>query len=177
MTARLDARPEAHEYAPYYGRYISLLPAGDLLVTLRRQHEETTAMLARVNDANGGTRYEPGKWSIKEVIGHVIDTERIFAYRALRIARGDTTPLPGFEQDDFVRGADFDERAWASLMAELAAVRASSLALLEGLTDEQQRRMGTASGTPMSARAAACIIGGHERHHAAILRERYLPLL
>ena len=177
MTARLDVRPEAHEYAEYYGRYISKIPAGNLLETLRRQHDETMTLLAGVSDANGGTRYEPGKWSIKEVLGHIIDTERIFAYRALRFARRDATPLPGYEQDDFVREGGFDARPMASLLAELGAVRASSLALLESFTDEQLSHMGTASGFPLSVRAAVHIIAGHERHHQAILRASYLPLL
>ena len=165
--------PASGEYPPYYGRYAGLVPAGDVRETLAAQHAATDALLAGLSEADGDRRYAPGKWSVKEVVGHLADTERVFAYRMLAFLRGDATPLPSFEQDGYVAGGAFDGRTLASLRAEVAAVRAATLALVRSATAEQALRRGTASGGGFTARAYAWIIAGHERHHLAILRERY----
>jgi uncharacterized damage-inducible protein DinB len=167
------SRPEPDEYAPYFGRYIVEAGTADPLTTLREQLETTPALFASAGEARAGYRYAPGKWSIREVLGHLADTERIFSCRALRLARADATPLPAFDQNDFMAAADFDSRPLASLIGEWDAVRRASLALFESLGDEALRRRGTVSDGPMSARALAWIIAGHERHHLSVLRERY----
>ncbi len=167
-------RPEPTEYNAYYEKYVSLVPDGDIVETLTRQHDETRRLFSAVPESKGGHRYAPGKWTLREMIGHVIDTERVFAYRALRIARNDKTALPGFEQDDFIAGANFDSRTIADLVEEFSTVRQATLSLLRPLPAEAWLRVGTASGNPLSARAAAWIIAGHELYHHAILTERYL---
>jgi len=166
--------PEEREYNPYYQRYVSLVPQGDIVQTLESQWNQTRALLASIPEERGTYRYEPGKWSIKEVLGHLIDAERIFSYRALRIARGDATPLPGFEQDDYVRTGHFDSLSLSSLIEELSAVRRATVLMLRHLQPEAWTRMGTASTYPVSVRAIAWIIAGHELHHRAVLKERYL---
>jgi hypothetical protein len=168
-------RPEAGEYVAYYGRYIAAVPDGDLLALLRDQLAETEALLREVGESRGSYRYAPGKWSVKEIVSHVADSERIFAYRMLRIARGDRTPLPGFEQDDYVAPSAADGRALAELAAELRSVRAATVTLLGGLPPEALVRRGIANNDEVSVRALAWIIAGHERHHARMIRERYLP--
>lgn len=167
-------RPQPGDHDPYYDRYVSLVPEGDVLALLRDQLEETRSLLVGLTDEQAAHRYAPGKWSVKEVAGHVTDTERVFAYRALRAARGDATPLPGFEQDDFVAHGGFDGRSLGSLFEELAAVRSASLALFQSFDAEALARRGTASGAGFAVRAIPFILAGHERHHLRILRERYL---
>ncbi|HYE16440.1 MAG TPA: DinB family protein [Pyrinomonadaceae bacterium] len=173
-SASSAERPGAGEHAPYYERYVSLVPDGDVVATLGRQFAETRALLEGISEEKAGSRYAEGKWSIKELVGHLIDAERVFAYRALRFSRGDTTPLPGFEQDDYVRAADFDSRTLRSLALEFEHVRASTILMLQGLGAEAWGRRGTASDSEVSVRALAYIIAGHELHHVRILRERYL---
>ncbi|WP_426492233.1 DinB family protein [Hymenobacter sp. 102] len=168
--------PAATEYAPYYHTYVKLIP-GDPLDALRQQPRELRQLLAGLTEEQGTFRYAPGKWSIKENLVHMLDTERIFAYRALRIGRGDTTPLPGFEQDDYVPVSGADARSFTDILAEYDAVRAATLSLLESFTAEAVSRQGTASGQPVSVRALAYILPGHEAHHLTLLRERYLPVL
>lgn len=175
-TTSTAARPGAGEYAPYYEKYVSLVPAGDIVETLRRQSSDTLALLGGVDDARALSRYEPGKWSVKEVVGHILDSERVFAYRALRFARGDETPLPGYDQDAYVSAANFDARPLASLAADFGRVRASTVSLFESLDPEAWTRRGVANENPASVRAIAHIIAGHELHHVRILRERYLQL-
>ena len=172
--ATLSRRPAATEFAPYYARYIDPVPDGDVVATLEAQLAETLALLGGIPEPRGTHRYAPDKWSIKEVVGHVSDSERIFAYRALRIARFDETPLAGYDQDPYVAAGQFDARAIADLAAELAAVRRATLALLRGLPGAAWDRRGTANGVGVSVRALAWIIAGHERHHVRLLRERYL---
>jgi DinB superfamily len=167
-------RPTTDEYAPYYGTYINKVPERDLVDLLSQQIEETSILLASISEAQASMAYATGKWSIKEVVGHLSDTERIIAYRALRIARGDVTPLPGFEQDDYVRTAGFDSRQLADLIDEFRSVRAATLSLLCTLDATALQRHGVANGMPVSVRALAYIIAGHERHHVEILRTRYL---
>ena len=174
MSATAPARPGSDEYAPYYEKYTSLVPEGDVVETLRRQAAETLALLRSVDEEQAGSRYEPGKWSVKEVVGHVIDTERIFAYRALRFARGDRTELPGFEQDGYIENAEFDRRTLRDLAEEFEHVRGATLKLFGSLSPEAWLRRGTASGNQVSVRALAYIAAGHEAHHVNILRTRYL---
>ncbi|HTS65738.1 MAG TPA: DinB family protein [Candidatus Acidoferrales bacterium] len=174
MADLLIAKPQPGDFAPYYARYIDLVPDGDVIGTLATQIHGTVSTLQAVSEADSLKRYAEGKWSIREVVGHMIDTERIFAYRALRFARNDQTPLPGFEQDDYIGPARFDARPWAGLIAELEALRESNLAMFRGFDHDAWKRHGLASNNPMSVRAVAYTIAGHERHHMRILRERYL---
>jgi uncharacterized damage-inducible protein DinB len=174
MSATAPARPEAGEYAPYYEQYVALVPAGDIIETLERQIADTLALLRSVPEDRAGSSYEPGKWSIKEVVGHVCDGERIFTYRALRIARGDRTPLPGYEQDDYTRAANFNARTLSNIADEFARVRAATVSLFRSFDAEAWQRRGIANDNEVSARAIAHITAGHELHHVGILRERYL---
>jgi DinB family protein len=165
--------PAATEFAPYYGRYIDLVPAGDVVRMLETQIATTLAEFGAVGEERGGRPSAPGKWSLKQVVGHMADTERVFAYRAIRLARGDVTPLPGFEQDDYVRAGGFDARSLRSLLDELADVRRATVRLFDGLPAEAWERAGTASGFPVSANALAYIIAGHELHHLALARTQF----
>ncbi len=168
------SRPSPDEYFEYYGKYISLVPEGDLRDHLRGQLSETIALLSNVSDAKANQAYGPGKWTLKESLLHMSDAERVFGYRMLRISRGDATPLPGFEQDDWVPHSCANERALSNLLMEFAAVRASTLALVDSLPAAAWVRKGTASGHSITPRALAYIAAGHERHHYKIFRERYL---
>lgn len=167
------ARPAPGEYLEYYGRYVDLV-GDDLFGTLRAGAESIRRLLEPLPESRGDHRYAPGKWSVKEVLGHLIDAERVFGYRALRFARNDQTPLPGFEQDDWVPLSGSDSRTLRSLLDEYRAVRGSTIALFENLPEEAWSRVGTANGARMSVRAAAYVIAGHEIHHGNVLRERYL---
>ena len=173
MPDLLIAKPDTSEHAPYYSRYVDLVAAGDILGTLADQIGGTLAELRKIAEADSLKRYAPGKWSVREVLGHMIDTERVFAYRALRFARNDKTDLPGFEQDHYVAAAQFDRRPWADLLAEFEAVRRSNVLMFRGLSEEAWLRQGVANGNAMSVRAAAYTIAGHELHHMRVLREKY----
>lgn len=177
MTGLNLRRPEATEYAPYYDKYISLITDGDILTSLGQQLDQTLALLGSISEEQANFRYAPDKWSIKEVVGHLIDTERIFAYRALRFARNDATSLQGFEQDDYIRNASFDNYTLNDLASEFAHVRRSNLSLFKHLDEEAWKRKGKASDNEVSVRALAYIIAGHELHHMAVLRSKYLPSL
>ncbi|MFZ0732259.1 MAG: DinB family protein [Candidatus Sulfotelmatobacter sp.] len=166
-------RPEPGEYAPYYERYISLVQGNDILTTLDSQRRQMLLLLSGRDDADGDFRYAPDKWSAKEVLGHVCDTERIFAYRALRIARGDRTPIEGFEQDDYVRNGPFAARPIAEIIEDYIAVRRATLTLLRNLDDQAWQRRGTANKNEVSVRAIAYTTAGHELHHRRILEEKY----
>jgi hypothetical protein len=168
------ARPDASEYAPFFAGYVSRVPDGDVLDLLARQVDETASLLGGLSETRAGYRYAPGKWSVKEVVGHVADAERVFTYRALRIARGDQTPLASFDENAWMRFGSFDTRPLADLLAELRTVRQSSLALYRSFTPEAVLRRGTASQEGVSVRALIHITAGHERHHVQVLRERYL---
>lgn len=167
-------RPESDEYGKFYAGYVARVPEGDLVRILAEQIEDTTELLAGVEEETASRAYAPSKWSLKEVVGHLADTERVMGYRALRVARGDTTPVPGFEQDDYVAAASFDARSLDDLVDEFRLLRRGTVVLLDGLEEEAWSRRGTASGAPVSVRALACIIAGHELHHRAVVRERYL---
>ena len=173
MTYPTISRPAKDEYGLYYETYISKVPDQDLHQLLASQIEVTCEMLSKVPESEADVAYAPRKWTIKEVVGHMVDTERIMAYRLLRVSRGDETPLPGFEQDDYVRGGNFQARTMASLIEEFRVARASTLALLRGLDGATLTRRGVADGKPVSVRALAYIIAGHERHHVGILQARY----
>jgi len=176
MPDLLEARPVASEHAPYFSRYVDLVADGNIVGTLGAQLDRTLAHLKTVSDADSLKRYADGKWSVREVVGHMIDTERIFAYRALRFARADKTNLPGFEQDDYIPAGQFDRRPWADLLEEFAAVRRSNVLMFRGLPEDAWQRQGVANNDSMSVRAAACIIAGHERHHMNVLRQKYRVL-
>ncbi|HKF03964.1 MAG TPA: DinB family protein [Candidatus Sulfotelmatobacter sp.] len=167
------ARPEPGEYAPYYDRYISLAPGNDILGTLDTQRRQMMLLLSGHDDSEADFRYAPHKWSAKEVLGHVCDTERIFAYRALRISRGDRTPIEGFEQDDYIRNAPFANRPLAELIEDYIAVRRATLTLLRNLDEPAWTRRGIANKNEVSVRAIAYTIAGHEVHHRRILEEKY----
>lgn len=174
MTAPFDLRPAGNEYAPYYGRYIDLVPPGDVLVTLEQQMHESQGFLAEIGEAESGYRYARGKWSIKQVVGHVVDVERVFAYRALRFARGDGTPLPGIEQDELVEGANFDSRPLASLLLEWEHLRRANLALFASFDAATLLCRGVASECEFTVRATIFIIAGHELHHQNTLHTLYM---
>jgi uncharacterized damage-inducible protein DinB len=174
MPATFASRPAPKEYAEYYGRYISQLPDGDVLDIMRSQTKELFEMFAKIDDAKALHRYAPGKWSIKEVLGHMLDVERVFSHRALRMARADKTPLPGFEQDDYVAAANFDGRPLESLLDEWRHLRAANLTLFESFDEVTLMRQGTASGYEFTVRALIWIMAGHERHHLNGLRANYL---
>ncbi len=170
-------RAEPGEYASFYEKYVSRVVGDDIVGILEAQRLQMKQLLSARSEREGNFRYAPDKWTVKEVLGHMNDAERIFAYRALRIARGDQTPLSGFEQEDYVKSAGAAERTLADLADEFTAVRASTLALLRPLPAEAWTRMGTASDNPVSVRALAYIIAGHELHHRAILEERYFAAI
>jgi uncharacterized damage-inducible protein DinB len=165
--------PEPGEYAPNYERYISLVRGEDVLSTLDQQRRLMMMLLSGRDEAEGNIRYAPDKWSAKEVLGHICDTERIFAYRALRIARADATPMQGFEQDDYVRNGPFAQRPLADLVEEFIAVRRATLSLLRNLDELAWLRRGIANKNEVSVRALAHIIAGHEAHHRKTLEEKY----
>jgi hypothetical protein len=167
------ARPEPGEFAPYYERYISLVAGTDILGTLDAQRRQTLLLLSGRDDRDGEYRYAPGKWSAKEVLGHVCDTERVFAYRALRIARGDQTPLAGFEQDDYVKNGPFAKAPTEEIIEDYIAVRRASITLFRNLDEAAWVRRGVANNNEVSVRALAYIIAGHELHHRRILEEKY----
>ncbi len=171
MTNR---RPEDHESHDYFKLYINQVSGDDFLQTLKEVHHNSIEFYKKIPVEKWDYRYDEGKWSIKEVLIHILDTERIFAYRALRIARNDKTPLQGFEQDDYVPFYNVENRSITSLLDEFDALRRSTIAMFQNFDDAMLERMGTASEHPVSVRALAYMIAGHEIHHLRILRERYL---
>jgi hypothetical protein len=173
-TAKAIACPDPSEYAPYYGKYITLVGGNDVVAALEDQPRETVALLSGLTEEQGDYRYAPVKWSIKEVVGHVIDAERVFSYRALRFARHDQTPLASFEQDDYVRAGNCAGLRLADLIEEFVAVRRATVWLFRHLTAEAWMQRGIASDNPVSVRAIAYIIAGHELHHRRVLRDKYL---
>lgn len=170
-------RPGAGEYAEYYGRYIDLVKTNDLLHLMKMQIIDLQAMLADVGAEQEDFAYAEGKWSIKQLVGHITDSERIFACRALRIARGDQTPLPGFDENDYAANGRFDRRTLPDLGHEYAVVREATVALFKSFDAETLLRRGTANNQTVSVRALLYIIAGHQLHHERILRERYLMAL
>lgn len=171
-------RPTADEFSPFYNTYIRLIPDGvSPLTLLREQPTVLKTLLKHLTDEQALFRYAPGKWSIKESLVHMTDTERIFAYRALRLGRGDQTPLPGFDQNDYVPVSGADRRPLTAIWAEYDAVRAATLTLLTSFDVDTFSLTGIVSDGPMSLRALTYIIPGHEAHHINLFQNRYLPHL
>ena len=175
------ARPAENEHAPYYTGYIDAAEASlsqrglaDVVALLEAQTADWQALMAAVPEAAASHAYAPGKWTLGESLVHVSDTERVFAYRLLRIARGDRTPLPGFEQDDWVPTSRAVRRSLADILAEMYAVRAATLALVRSLDDEAVSQSGVASGKDVTARALVWMIAGHMQHHFGLTRDKYL---
>jgi DinB superfamily len=166
--------PSADEYASYYARYIQLVPTDDLLGFMRDQIAEVTALFSGLSEEKAGAPYAPGKWTIKEVLGHIIDTERAFQYRALSIGRLDPTPLPGFDQDVWNPNGGFNDCTLAMLVEQWVLVRKAYIAFLESLPQAALLRTGRASDNPFSVRALCYISPGHVAYHVNILKERYL---
>jgi uncharacterized damage-inducible protein DinB len=166
--------PEAHEYNPYYEQYIAKSKGENVIETLLEGLSKVTELINSLTDAQLRSAYAEGKWTIKEVIQHMMDTERIFCYRALRFARNDKTNLPGFEQDDFVPYSGANDRDAKALLQEYSAIRHATIALFRSFSDEMLVRVGTAANSNMSVRAAVYIVAGHEKHHMNIINERYL---
>lgn len=168
-------RPEAAEVPQFCAGYVAKIRDGeDIMAVLADQLEEVPAWFGRIPESRGGYRYAPGKWSIRQVLGHLSDVERVFAYRALRFARGDATPLPGFDEDAWAPQGGADERTLADLAAEWADVRRATIALFRGLPSSAWDRRGLSSGKEISVRALAYATAGHVRHHVEVLEERYL---
>jgi len=167
-------KPAPTEHAPEFSKYVTLVAEGDIIQTLEQQIENSLSLLRTIPSDKANFRYAPDKWSVKELLGHVIDSERIFSYRALRFARNDQTPLPGYEQDDYVRDADFDSRNLADMSEEFATVRRATIQLFRPLNETEWLRHGKANENDVSVRALAYIIAGHELHHMGVLRSRYL---
>jgi len=169
-------RPKQNEYAPYYDTYIKKLVGNDIIEILTDQLERIVNLFKSINEDKGNYAYAAGKWSIKEVLGHMIDGERIFSYRALCIARGEQQPLPGFEQDDYVKAAQFNKRTLSSLVDDYRYTREADIALFKSFDDEALNRWGTASNNKVTVRAIMFIVAGHEEHHINILKTKYLNL-
>ena len=169
----MHRRPDPSEHAPYFSRYIDLVPETDILTALQAQMDSTATVLHGVDEDRARYRYAEGKWTIKQVVGHVGDAERIFAYRALAIARGDKNPLPGFDEDTYVRQGEFDSWKFADLVDSLRIVRQSNILMFRNLAGEAWDRRGVANDSPATVRALAYTMLGHERHHLNVLRERY----
>lgn len=167
-------RPAPDEFASFYAGYVSKAPDGDIVESLAAQIPETTTFLRSLPESAADHRYAPGKWSVREVIGHMSDAERVFAYRALRFSRGDRTPVPGFDEKHFVENAQFGKRSVDELARELEHLRHSTVYLFGGMDEEAMSRRGIANELEISVRALAFVILGHERHHLEVLRTRYL---
>ena len=170
----MKKRPQAHEYGAFYQTYVSKVGQDDVLQALQEGQHATLAFFKNLPAEKWDYRYAPGKWSIKELLQHVVDGERVFAYRALRIARNDRTPLPGFDENDYAAASHADLRTPESLMAEYEAVRTATVLMYHSFTEEDLGRIGTASNYPASPLAIGFIIAGHEQHHIGVIKERYL---
>lgn len=167
-------RPEAGEFNPYYAKYIALVPPGGLLEIMTRQGREFGALVKSIPEGRASFRYEPSKWSVNQVVGHVCDAERIFTYRALCFSRGEKAHLPGFDENAYAPASAAEQRSVAEIGAEFEAIRGATLALFGGMTEHMFTMSGIASDHPITVRALAYIVAGHCFHHAAILKERYL---
>ncbi|SDN26803.1 DinB superfamily protein [Fictibacillus solisalsi] len=170
----MTERPRPDEYAEDFESYIQLVPEGDISEMLQQQIKETASLLNSLSEEDGEYRYAPNKWSIKEVVGHMADTEWIMNYRMLSIARGETAPLPGYNDEEYVKAAAFNDHSLTDLTRHFTSVRQATLSLLNGLSDEALKRRGAANNEEVTARALAFIIAGHELHHRNLIKERYL---
>lgn len=169
-----DRRPEPSEYHHFYARYMEKVPEIDVVGALELQIEETRALLASIPEERGGHRYAPGKWSIREIAGHLGDAERAFGYRLFAFSRNETQELPGFDEDPYVAASGYDQWPLAELIEQFVALRRSNLLLIRRLSDDAWDKRGVANGAEMSVRALAYGLVGHVRHHMGVLRERYL---
>lgn len=175
MSLDLAQRPASTEYAPWFDRYISLVPDGPIVEALARQLEDTLRLLRGLPAEMAAHAYAPGKWTVAELVGHVADSERVFAYRALCFARGGTQPQPGFDENVFAANvAGRGGLAFSAVIDDFAAVRRATLSLFQSFTPEAWERRGIANDKEISVRAQAWVIAGHERHHVKMLQERYL---
>jgi len=174
MDADARGRPAAAEFDPYYGRYIDRVAAQDILVTLRDQRAEIAGFVADLDPAIADYRYAPRKWTARQVLNHVCDTERIFATRALRVARGETAPLPGFDENAYADASESDRRPLTDLGREFDLLRGATLGMFGAFDDAVWTRVGNANGSPVSVRAIAWILAGHADHHLHVIRDRYL---
>ena len=174
MSQAAATKPAPTEHAPEFSKYVSLVEEGDIIQILEQQLENSLSLLRTISPEKANFRYAPDKWSVKELLGHLIDSERIFSYRALCFARNDQTPLPGYEQNDYVREGNFDSRNLADLAEEFATIRQATIQLLRSLNETGWLRRGKANENEVSVRALAHIIAGHELHHMDVLRSRYL---
>lgn len=166
-------RPGPDEYAPMFQAYIERVPDGDILAILRQQGERSQDFFGGLTEEQGDHAYAAGKWSVKRLLQHLADGERLFCYRAMCIARGDTTPLPGFDEVAYAEHDGSDTRPLTDIVGDFAAVRAATLTLFEGFDADAWARRGVANGSPISVRALPWLIAGHELHHLAVLRDRY----
>ena len=167
-------RPEPGDYATYYERYIKLVEGDDILKILNDQSKKTQDVLNSFSEHKGNFRYAEGKWTVKEVVGHLLDTERVFAYRALCIARGEKKSLPGFDQDDYVKDGNFNRRELFELNYEFRLLRESNLLLFRSFSQEMLKKRGFANETSVTVLAILFMIAGHEKHHMNVLREKYM---
>jgi hypothetical protein len=170
----MSIRPANDEYNAYFERYVRLVPEGNIFDILTQSLKNTTNVFSTVTEDQANYRYAPEKWRLKEVLAHITDNERIMSYRLLRIARGDKTPLAGYDQDALMSGASFDSCSFADLLEDYTVVRRSTLTLLRGLSEEAWSRKGIVNDSESSARAWAYIIAGHELHHINVIKEKYL---
>ncbi|WP_239004673.1 DinB family protein [Paenibacillus tepidiphilus] len=171
----LNQRPEPNEYCEFQRGYISLVPdEGDLREILRKQTETVLRLLTSLSEEQGNYRYAPEKWSIKEMLGHLTDNDRIMSYRLLCFARGEEAQLPGYEEKDYVAAGSFDRFTLAEMVGHYRIVRESTQALLDSIAEEAWTRTGRFAGVQMTVRAQAALIIGHELHHLQVLKERYL---
>lgn len=168
------SKPQPGEYSPMAAGYVAKVPSGPILDILEYLRDSTYSFFSRMTEEQANYAYEPGKWTIKEVLAHMIDTERVFSFRAFCFSRGEQQPLPGFSQDDYMRHANIDHRTIQDLAEEFKAVRTSTLYVYNSLTDEQAMLIGNASNHPVSVRALVYMTAGHELHHLDILKQRYI---
>ena len=176
MTQVQSGRPDETEYAVYYGRYIGQIDGVDVVAVLEQQLQSALSLLREIDDRTAEFRYAPGKWTVKELIGHVIDTERVFAYRALAFARNDRTALPGFDENSWAENANYSSLPFADILLEFETVRRSTVLLFRQMDDSAWTRRGNANGKDMTTRSAAFVIAGHLQHHLEILKSRYLSI-
>lgn len=169
----MNERPSEKEYAPFYAGYVERVPETDIVQVLRGQIPELERVVRGIRPERESFRYSPGKWSVRELFGHLTDAERVFGYRAFCISRGDQASLPGFDEKAYIAESDYDRRPLAELAADWTTARQSNLRFLESLDETAWRRSGTANGSPVSVRALGFIMAGHVRHHRGILAERY----
>ncbi|MBS4174376.1 DinB family protein [Bacillus sp. FJAT-49736] len=170
----MNQRPQSNEYIPYYSTYIQLVPEGDIIGILEEQVQDTVKLLKNISPSQAHFRYGPDKWTIKEVIGHIADTESIMSYRLLSFARGEMAELPGFDEDSYVQAADFNRLSAEDLLDNFEAVRKANVLLLKSLDEGMWTRGGSANESPVTVRALAWIIAGHELHHRSIIKDRYM---